>query len=82
MVSGDTVFVRSDIKKSDVNEFGEPVDAPLYTYREIQYTKDEFILLLSEKNASLEEQLTDTQLALCEIYESLAHPKTSANNIL
>lgn len=35
----------------------------------IQYDKDEYIKLMSDKNTSLENQLTDTQLALCEVYE-------------
>ena len=34
-----------------------------------QYEKDEYILMMSEKNSELENQLTDTQLALCDVYE-------------
>ena len=71
IISGDTVLVHTDVTKTDKNEFGEPADN-LYTYTEVQYTKDEYILLLSEKNSSLEEQLTDTHLALCELYEIVA----------
>lgn len=40
-----------------------------YEYSMIQYTKDEFILMQSERNAELFQQITDTQLALCEMYE-------------
>ena len=35
----------------------------------IEYTKDEYIKIQAEKNAALEQQVTDTQLALCEVYE-------------
>ena len=68
IISGDTVFVHTDVKKTDTNEFGEPADN-LYTYTETKYSKDEYILLLSRKNTSLEEQMTDTHLALCELFE-------------
>ncbi|MBQ4117251.1 MAG: hypothetical protein IJD37_07725 [Clostridia bacterium] len=68
IISGDTVFIHTDVEKVDKNEFGEPCDN-LYTYTETQYSKDEYILLLSQKNNSLEEQMTDTHLALCELYE-------------
>ena len=39
---------------------------------EVQYTKDEYIQIIAEKNETLERDLTDTQLAIAEIYESLA----------
>lgn len=42
-----------------------------FEFQLIQYGKDEYIKLLSEQNISLGEQLTDTQLALTEIYESM-----------
>ncbi|MBR5322165.1 MAG: hypothetical protein IKU48_01285 [Clostridia bacterium] len=71
IISGDTVFVHTDITKTEKNEFGEPANN-LYTYTETQYSKDEYILLLSQKNTNLEEQLTDTHLALCELYEMLS----------
>ena len=41
-------------------------------YDEVQYTKDEYIQMIAEKNETLERDLTDTQLAIAEIYESLA----------
>ena len=37
----------------------------------VQYTKDEYIKLMDEKNTELESQLTDTQLALCDVYEMI-----------
>ena len=42
-----------------------------YEFDQKRYQKDEYIALLSNKNAGLEAQLTDTQLALCEIYERM-----------
>mgnify|MGYP003201297207 FL=1 len=35
------------------------------------YEKDEYIQLMSEKNSSLEEQATDLQLALADVYEQM-----------
>lgn len=42
-----------------------------YEYDLTQYTKDEYIQLIDEKNASLEAEITSTQLALCDVYEML-----------
>ncbi|MEG1779320.1 MAG: hypothetical protein RR263_04400 [Oscillospiraceae bacterium] len=41
----------------------------------VQFGKDEFIKNQAEQNESLEIQLTDTQLALTEIYESIGGVK-------
>lgn len=43
-----------------------------YEYDLTQYTKDEYIKLIDDKNTSLEAQITDTQVALCEVYELIA----------
>lgn len=40
-----------------------------YEYDLTQYDKDEYIRMIDDKNASLGAQVTDTQLALCEVYE-------------
>ena len=63
------VFVASNI--TPVNEPGTE-EHPGFTGVEfglVEYGKDEYIKLQAEKNASLEQQVTDTQLALCEVYE-------------
>ena len=68
IVGIDTVYVHDDIqllKKED--EQGNPVE--VYQYHEVQYDKDEYIKVMSEKNSELETQLTDTQIALCDVYE-------------
>lgn len=62
IIGKDTVYVHDNIVE---------IEKGLYQYHEVQYDKDEFIKLMSEKNETLENQLTDTQLALCEIYELL-----------
>lgn len=38
---------------------------------QIIYGKDEYIKVISEKNAHLEEETTDLQLALTEVYERM-----------
>jgi len=64
IVNKDTVYVHTDITKVEEEE-------NLYEYHEIQYDKDEYIKLMSEKNRELEEQVINTQMALCEIYEGM-----------
>ena len=71
VVGIDTVYVHDDIqllKKED--EQGNPVE--VYQYHEVQYDKDEYIKVMSEKNSELENQLTDAQLALCDVYELIS----------
>lgn len=38
---------------------------------QIIYEKDEYIKAISEKNASLEEETTNLQIALAEVYEQI-----------
>jgi hypothetical protein len=40
-----------------------------YEYDLTQYDKDEYIKIIDDKNASLEEEVTATQMALCDVYE-------------
>lgn len=66
-----SVWVNSDIKKIEVqSENGSYTDIE-YEYNQVRYTKDEYIKMIDERNTTLESQLTDTQLALCEIYEGM-----------
>ena len=69
IVNKDTVYVHTNIVQSKDKD-GNVVDN-LYVYDEVQYTKDEYIQIMAEKNSQLEKELTDTQLALCELYESV-----------
>lgn len=66
IVGKDTVYVHTSIEQVPDTE-GNMV----WQYHEIQYDKDEYIRLLSEKNALVEAQLTDTQLALVEVFEMM-----------
>lgn len=71
IIGKDTVYVHTDIEKVETDPNGEKVEN-LYAYNEIQYGKDEYIQLLSEENARQDEELTNTQLALCDVYEMLS----------
>ncbi len=42
-----------------------------YSYRLVQYGKDEYLKIQIAENAALAEQITDTQLALCEMFENM-----------
>lgn len=57
------VFVRTNIKAIQEN-VGSEEEFIGFEYDELQYEKDEYIKLLDEN-------VTNTQLALCEIYEEL-----------
>lgn len=61
------VFVYTDIK--EVVKSSENGDINLFEFNMIEYDKDEFIELLSDKNKSLESEITEIQLALCDVYE-------------
>lgn len=69
IVGKTTVYVHTNIVQAK-DEDGNIID-DLYVYDEVQYTKDEYIKIISEKNETLESELTETQLALCDIYESI-----------
>lgn len=64
-----SVWVNSDITEIEVQS--EDESHTEYEFNQIRYTKDEYIKLIDERNTTLESQLTDTQLALCEIYEGI-----------
>lgn len=42
-----------------------------FEYDMVQYDKDEYIKIITEKNQSVEAQLTDVQLVLVELYEGM-----------
>ena len=64
-----SVWVNKDVRKITVpDENGTHTE---YEYNQTQYSKDEFIRLMSEQNKNLEDKLTDTQLALCDVYEMI-----------
>lgn len=70
IIGKDTVYVHTNILPLSQDKSNYPVDG-MFEYYEIQYDKDEYITILSEKSTAQELQLTNTQLALTEIYESM-----------
>jgi hypothetical protein len=64
-----SVWVNSNITEIVVQS--EDESHTEYEFNQVRYTKDEYIKLIDERNTTLESQLTDTQLALCEIYEGI-----------
>lgn len=65
------VFVSSNI--IPVNEPGTEEQPGFvgWEFDLIEYTKDEYIKIQAEKNADLENEITQAQLAMCEIYEMM-----------
>ena len=70
IVGIDTVYVHTNIIPVTQDAEGNPIEG-LFQFNEVQYDKDEYIKVMAEKNDSLDQQLTDTQLALCEVYEGI-----------
>lgn len=62
-----SVWKNEDISEITVtDENGEHIE---YQFNQKRYSKDEYIKLIIEQNKALENELTDTQIALCDIYE-------------
>lgn len=70
IVGIDTVYVHTNIIPVTQDAEGNPIEG-LFQFNEVQYDKDEYIKVMAEKNAVMETELTSTQLALVEIYESM-----------
>lgn len=66
-----SVWISSDIQEVQVPDLEGESQHTEYEYNLVQYSKDEYIKMIDGKNAELEEQLTDTQLALCDVYEMI-----------
>ena len=64
-----SVWVNENIREITVSD--ENGSHTEYEYTQRQYTKDEYISLVDNRNQKLESQLTDTQLALCDVYEMI-----------
>lgn len=64
-----SVWVNTDVEVVAVSD--EEDERVEYEYTQTRYTKDEYIKLMDDKNTQLEEQLTDTQIALCDVYEMI-----------
>lgn len=70
VIDESSVWVHTNITEVSENVGGEN-EFIGFQFDCVQYGKDEYIKLLSEKNQSLEQQITDAQLALVELYESV-----------
>lgn len=62
---------------SNIHSITEPSEDNLegfsgFEFDLTEYTIEEYIKLQAEKNSELSSEVTNTQLALCEIYEALA----------
>ena len=64
------VFVATDIEQVTLTMDEQEIQE--YQFNLVEYDKDEYIKIISKKNEELEQQMTDTQLALCDVYEMLA----------
>lgn len=66
-----SVWVAENITPVQISGTNEQPGFEGYEYDLTQYDKDEYIDIIDEKNASLEAEVTSTQIALCEVYELL-----------
>ena len=65
-----SVWQHTNIQPVSEN-VGEENEFVGFEYEMIQYGKDEFILNQAAEKEVLQQQVTDTQLALCEVYEMI-----------
>lgn len=63
ILSGDTVYVHTDIEQVKVDANGNEV-SDLFKYHEIQYDVQEYVELIGKENESLKNQLAVTQDAV------------------
>lgn len=69
VVDENSVWVNTDITPIQDGDGDEAFTG--YEFHQVQYTKDEYIKILDEKNTVLETQITDAQIALVELYEGM-----------
>ena len=67
-----SVWIASDIHPVQVEATEDQEARTEYEYTLTQYDKNEYISMMDDRNAALEADLTDTQLALAELYESMS----------
>lgn len=65
------VFVASDIKEVHEKKTDEQPSFDGYSYNLKEYDKDEYIKSIQAKNAELEDETTQVQVALTEVYEMI-----------
>ena len=69
VIGKDKVYIHTNITQITEDSKGNTVE-DLFQFNEVQYDKDEYIEQLAKQNAELADGLTNTQLALCEVYEN------------
>ena len=65
------VFVASDITPVNEPDTDEQPGFIGFEFQLVEYEKDEYIKMIDEKNKSLETQVDNTMIALCEMYETM-----------
>jgi hypothetical protein len=65
-----SVWENTNIKAVSEN-VGTETEFSGFEYNMVQYDKNEYILKQAQANAELSDQLTETQLALCDVYEMI-----------
>ena len=71
-VKPDEISVWQHTNIQEVSEnVGEENEFVGYEFNMVQYDKNEFILKQAKENAELSEQITQTQIALTEVYEMM-----------
>lgn len=65
-----SVWVNTNIEAVSEN-VGTETEFNGFEYNMVQYDKNEYILKQAQANAELSDQLTETQLALCDVYEMI-----------
>lgn len=65
-----SVWENTNIEAVSEN-VGTETEFNSFEYNMVQYDKNEYILKQAQANAELSDQLTETQLALCDVYEMI-----------
>ena len=66
------VFVATNIEEEVIytpEDFETGTKEVGYKYHLVEYDKNEYIAIMSNKNEQLESELSNAQMALCELYE-------------
>lgn len=66
-----SVWLHKDITEISEN-VGTESEFTGFEFTMIKYDKNEYIRIQTETNTALQQQITDTELALCEVYEMLS----------
>ena len=65
------VFVASEVTPVDEPDTDEQPGFKGYSYNLVEYDKDEYIQMIQDKNTALEDETTQVQVALTEVYEMI-----------